>query len=170
MGSTTLVSVGEYLSTAYRPDREYLDGRILERNLGERDHSVVQTELAIYLGGLRKQLRVQVFVEQRVQVTPSRFRIPDICVVAGAMPTEPVFTHPPFICIEILSKDDRMQEMQERIDDYLAFGVPYVWVINPRSRKAHAYTASGSREATGGFLRTENPAIEVPLADIFAAL
>ena len=51
MGSTTLVSVGEYLSTAYRPDREYIDGRILERNLGERDHSVVQTELAIYLGG-----------------------------------------------------------------------------------------------------------------------
>lgn len=170
MGSTALVSVGEYLSTAYRPDREYLDGRILERNLGERDHSEIQMAVSAYLFGRRKQWGIHVFPEQRVQVRATRFRVPDICVVTGPKPDEMVFTHPPFICVEILSKDDRMQEMQERIDDYLAFGVPYVWVINPRSRKAHAHTASGSREATGGFLRTENPAIEVPLADIFAAL
>ena len=36
----TLVSVEEYLNTSYDgADREYVDGRIVERNLGEKDHS-----------------------------------------------------------------------------------------------------------------------------------
>jgi hypothetical protein len=30
-----LISVREYLSTSYSPDREYVDGRIVERSVGE---------------------------------------------------------------------------------------------------------------------------------------
>lgn len=56
MGSTTLVSVDEYLATAYDPDREYLEGRILERNLGERDHSELQMAIAGFLYANRKRL------------------------------------------------------------------------------------------------------------------
>jgi hypothetical protein len=39
MGATTLISVAEYLNTSYSPDREYIDGHIVERNLGEKTHS-----------------------------------------------------------------------------------------------------------------------------------
>lgn len=81
-----------------------------------------------------------------------------------------MLTKPPFVAIEILSKDDRMSDMQERIDDYLKFGVRYVWVINPRTHRAWAYTKDGSHEAKDGILRTENPAIELPLPEIFQAL
>lgn len=35
---------------------------------------------------------------------------------------------------------------------------------------AYIHTAEGSREAKDGVLRTENPEIAVPLAEIFAAL
>jgi hypothetical protein len=35
----TFVSVREYLRTSYSPDREYVDGRIVERNLGEKGHA-----------------------------------------------------------------------------------------------------------------------------------
>ena len=31
-----------YLRTSYHPDREYVDGRIVERNLGEKTHSSIQ--------------------------------------------------------------------------------------------------------------------------------
>ena len=34
-----LISVEEYLNTTYRPDVEYVDGEIQERNLGEFDHA-----------------------------------------------------------------------------------------------------------------------------------
>ena len=37
MATGTLVSMEEYLSTSYRPDREYVDALILERNLGEEE-------------------------------------------------------------------------------------------------------------------------------------
>jgi Uma2 family endonuclease len=83
---------------------------------------------------------------------------------------EQILTTPPLICIEILSKDDRMTAMQERIGDYLQFGVRYVWVVDPRTRRAWIYTKDGSHESKDGILRTENPAIELPLPEIFQAL
>ncbi len=170
MASATLVPVSEYLSTSYRPDREYVDGVVLKRNLGEREHSTIQGELIYLLRGRSKELHIWVYPEQRVQVKPTRFRVPDICVMLGSRPKEPIFTQPPFLGIEILSKDDRMSEMQDRISDYLAFGVRYVWLIDPLKRRAWIYTADASHEAKDGILRAENPGIALPLADIFAAL
>jgi Uma2 family endonuclease len=73
-----------------------------------------------------------------------------------------VLTEPPFLCIEILSRDDSMDEMQDRIYDYLSFGVPYVWILNPRTRRAFLYTPDGVREAKDGILRTQDPDITVP--------
>ena len=57
--------------------------------------------------------------------------------------------------------------VQDRIDDYLKFGVLYVWVIDPRNRRAWIYDFEGSREMKDGVLRTENPALAIPLADLF---
>ncbi|MGH9324177.1 MAG: Uma2 family endonuclease [Vicinamibacteria bacterium] len=163
----TLIPVEEYLSTSYRPDREYVDGTLLERNVGEWDHSKLQMLVSAYLYNRRKVLGVHVVPEQRVQVTPTRFRVPDVCVVAGREPDEQILTSPPFLCVEILSRDDRMSEMQERINDYLSFGVRYVWVIDPRTKRAHAHTSEGSHEVKDA-LRTENPEILVPLEELFA--
>jgi Uma2 family endonuclease len=160
-----LITVGEYLTTTYRPDREYLEGMVVERNVGERDHSRVQTDVSAYLNVRSDDWGIRVFVEQRVQVKPERFRVPDICVVAGPEPDEQIFTSPPLAAIEILSKDDRWYEVQERVHDYLSFGVHYVWILDPRSRKAHLCTTHGMHEVTE--LRSENPEFVVPLAAVF---
>ncbi len=164
------VSIEKYLRTSYRPDCDYVDGEVLERNSGERDHSELQREFIVYLHSRAKHWGIHVFPEQRVQVSATRFRIPDVCVVVGKEPQEQIFREPPFICIEILSRDDRQMRIEDRIDDYLKFGVLYVWVINPVSRRVWTYSASGIKEVTDGMLRTENPAIEVPLNEIFAGL
>jgi len=100
-----------------------------------------------------------------VQVKPTRFRMPDICVVAGPEPHEQILTSPPFACIAILSKDDRWSEVQERVDDYLSFGVRHVWIIDPRSRKAYLCAAEGMREVAE--LRAANPDLAIPLAAVF---
>jgi Uma2 family endonuclease len=125
MSTATTVSISEYLDTIYRPDCDYLDGEILERNVGELEHSRLQTLLSIFLGIREKQWDIIVLTEQRVQVKAARFRVPDISILTGAMPDGPILKSP----------RDRMQEMQGRIDDYLAFGVRYVWVIHPRSSR-----------------------------------
>ncbi len=170
MGSATLISVAEYLTTAYRPDRDYVDGEVVERNLGELDHSSIQGAIFASLFIRRREWGIHAYPEQRVQVKATRFRIPDVCAVKGAKPDEQIFTRPPFLCVEILSKDDRMSQMQERISDYLQMGVPYVWVVDPSSRRAWVYTADAINEVKDGVLRTRQLDIEVPLAEIFAEL
>jgi Uma2 family endonuclease len=170
MRAPVLVPLEEYLRTAYHPDCDYVDGEVLERNVGERDHSKLQREFILYLGTRAKKWGIHVFPEQRVQVSERRFRIPDVCVVAGAEPDEQIFREPPFICIEILSKDDSLRSVQNRIDDYLKFGVPHIWVVDPFDRRAWTYNLEGSREVKDGVLRTKNPAIEVLLAELFAGL
>lgn len=167
MKAATLVPVEEYLRTTYEPDCDYVDGEVLERNVGERDHSKIQRQLILFFGTRAKKMGIHVFPEQRIQISARRFRISDVCVIAGPEPEDQVFRTPPLICIEILSKDDRQDRMQEKIDDFLNFGVRYVWVINPRNRRAWVYTPDGSREVKDGVLRTTNPAIELKLSELF---
>ena len=165
METATLVPVEEYLRTHYDPDCEYVDGRIVERNLGEIPHSSIQANVIVYLGAKAKKLGIKVLPEQRVQVSPTRFRIPDITVLRLPLLDDRIVTTPPFICIEILSKDDRFSDLKERIDDYLRFGVLYVWILDPRTRKAYRCTFEGINEVKE--LTTESPAVVVPLAALF---
>jgi Uma2 family endonuclease len=167
MGTSSRQLLEEYLTTVYRPDRDYLEGRIEERNMGELDHADVQGALIEYLRSRRKQLGIYPIPELRVQVTSDRFRVPDIVVVLGGRPEEQVLTRPPFLCIEILSPEDTMLRIQARIDDYLRFGVRFVWIVDPHSRRGWIHTPSSIREASGGILRTESPELQVPLAELF---
>ena len=50
MGVTALVSVDEYLRTSFPDgDKEYVDGKIVERNSGEVDHADLQSKILVYL-------------------------------------------------------------------------------------------------------------------------
>ena len=168
MSTATLVSVSEYLETCYRPDCDYLEGEVLERNVGEFEHSRLQLLIGGYLLAREKKWGIVVTTEWRVQVKPARFRIPDITVVQGPRPSSPILTEPPFLCIEILSPGDSMRQMQSRIDDYLNFGVPNVWIVDPLDLRAFHYNTDGMSEAKDGVLRTHDPDIEVPLRELEA--
>ena len=162
MSVTTLVSVEEYLRTSYPDgDREYIDGRVVERNLGTTDHAHWQTRIAVFLS--MNYSKVWAAVEVRVQVKPTRFRVPDVTCIWGSKPESSIVHEPPFLVIEVLSPDDRADDVQDKVDDYLAFGIQYVWVVNPRTRRGYVYTTEGMREAKDGVLRTGNPEIALPL-------
>lgn len=167
MPAATQIPVSEYLATSYRPDCDYIDGEVVERNVGERTHSRVQGLILAFLLRLEKELGIQVLPEQRVQVTSTRFRVPDVCALAADAPFEEIVTYPPLLCVEILSKDDTMTQMQEKIDDYLSMGVRNVSVIDPRLRQGYLYTADGMHEAKDGILRAVNSGIAVPMAALF---
>jgi len=126
MSASTLISLPEYLATSYRPDCDYVDGELRERNVGEAEHSVIQAALTAWFWNHRREWQIDVRPEQRVQVSPTRFRVPDICVLAASLPREPIANAAPLICIEILSKDDTLRSMRERINDYLDFGTEHV--------------------------------------------
>src|ERR1700727_772223 len=100
METRTLIPVEVYLTSVYRPDCDYVDGEVLERNLGEKDHGRLQVKFGAYFLARQSQWNTYVIVEQRVQVRPGRYRIPDVCVILGKT-DEQILTTPPFLCIEI---------------------------------------------------------------------
>jgi len=164
--STVLVSLEEYLNTAYSPDREYVDGVVVERHMGERPHSLVQSNIVFSL----RQRYAQLFVwpEQRVRTIPNRrSRSPDVCVTAEDPGTD-VFETAPLIAIEILSRRDEMSDVLEKLDEYRAFGVPHVWVIDPRRKKAFTYEEGRLQESEAEALTAG--AIQLPLEEVFRGL
>lgn len=163
------ISIEEYLRTVYRPDCDYVDGEVIARNVGEFDHSTVQGVLMHRLFECAAKLRIRVLPELRMRVSTTRFRIPDICVMLKSQAAEPVLTRPPFLCIEVVSPDDRMSRVIERVKEYLAFGVNYVWVVDPGNRTAHSYTKDEGREVRDR-LTTANPEISISLPELFAEL
>jgi len=170
MASATLISVSEYLATSYRPDCDLVDGQLVERNLGECDHASLQGALILWFGNRQREWNIRVLPEQRVQVIASRFRVPDVCVISRDQPIEQIVTHPPLICIEVLSKDDTLHSLQDRVDDYLNFGVPNIWALDPVSRRAYVCTRAGFSEPQDGILRAHGTPMEVNLAELFAHL
>ena len=146
MASTTLVPLETYLHTAYRPDCEYIDGELKERNVGEKEHARLQKVILRFFLGLEDQGMLSVFPELRVQVMPTRFRVPDITVLRADAPDEQIITHPPLIVIEILSPDDSLMSMRDRINDYLSFAIPHVWIVDPSDRMGYICHSGSFRD------------------------
>ena len=67
MKTGVLLPFEEYLRTTYHPDCDYVDGEILERNMGERDHSRIQRELIFFFRNRQETWNVFVFPGQREQ-------------------------------------------------------------------------------------------------------
>jgi Uma2 family endonuclease len=168
MASTTFISVSEYLKNSYRPDCDYVDGRIEERNVGEHDHAALQAELIFWFRQRQEEWNVEVLPEQRVQVSATRFRVPDVCLVSLDEPVEQILTKPPLACIEILSPEDTMRRMQERIEDHRQFAVPNIWILDPGIRRGYNCRPSGWLEA--GEFEIPNTPIRLVLSEIFARL
>jgi len=164
------ISVREYLTTSYRPDCEYIDGRIEERNLGEYDHGLLQLILGQMFMNNREAWKIRAVTDVRTQVKKSRFRVPDLSVLRADAPKEQIITHPPLIVIEILSPEDRLSRFQDRIEDYLAFGVENIWIIDPERRAAYMASASGLHPVRSNELTVPETPIHVVLSDLFAEL
>lgn len=146
MAAVTQVPLETYLHTAYRPDCEYVDGELRERNVGEKNHSRMQMGLCSLLYEHEREWEIEALPALRVQVSPTRFRVPDITVLRADAPDEQIITHPPLIVIEILSPSDTLLAMRERIEDYLAFAIPHIWIIDPTDRMGYICHSGVFRE------------------------
>jgi len=164
------VSVAEYLATSYRPDCDYVDGVVEERNLGEKEHAILQRALIILFASKRNEWKVEVYPELRVQVSPTRFRVPDITVTAAGLAWERILRTPALLFVEILSPEDTMARVRQRVDDYLNFGTEHIWIVDPELRNAYVATSRGFEEPADGLLAIPGTGIRVVLSELFAEL
>ena len=168
--SEELWTVRDYLRTSWSPDRELVDGRIEERNLGEKDHSIIQRYLTFLFMLKRADWNVEVFPELRTQTKARNFRVPDVLVVRAGEKYERYVTRPPLIAIEIRSPEDSLGDMQSKAAEYSIFGVENIWVIDTNPRIAYRYTSAGLEEVQTGELTVPETPIRVVLSEMFAEL
>ncbi len=173
MATQTYISLNEYLHTSYRPDREYVDGEVRERNVGKWEHARVQILIGNWFITHETEWGVMTSTEQRTRVAQTRVRIPDVVVVkAGSQPG--VLVDPPVLVVEVLSPDDTYADTQERAADYRKMGVSTIWIIDPKSRTGRMciddIQAGGDVWKAGTRLEVPGTPIFMELAEIFRYL
>ena len=141
MSSSTAsaLSVREYLSTVYEPDYDYVDGVLEDRHVGEISHSKLQFRLLTLLS---RNPALFVFPECRLQVSSTRFRVPDISIYLQDQEGQ-ILTEPPHIVIEILPPEDRLLQFLQKTKDYFQLGCSNVWVFDPKMSLMYKCTEVG---------------------------
>ena len=138
MATTAYIPVEVYLRGSYEPDAEYVDGEVQERAVGDLDHAAWQAAIEKWFWMHEREWNIRVFAELRIQVTPTRFRVPDVMVLERSVPLakmDQIIKQPPIAVFEILSPEDRLTRTLEKCDDYERMGIQTILVINPKGSK-----------------------------------
>jgi Uma2 family endonuclease len=163
MSVGTLISVEEYLNTSYDPDVEYVDGVLVERNVGDLSHSLVQRNIGHHL--TRKYPHIYALPELRSQTRSTRYRLPDICVLL-TLPQTDYLLDAAFLAVEILSKRDHMTSIIEKLNEYSQKGVANIWLIDPRLEKMFTFRSPTLQEVQD-LIATDDPRLELTRAEVF---
>jgi Uma2 family endonuclease len=158
---------------------ELVDGRLVERNMGA-ESSEVAARLLLRLGTFCEERDLGHYFPadngyQCFPQDPGLLRRPDVSFVRrgrlpGDVSPQGWVKIPPDLAVEVVSPNDAAEELEDKLDDYLKAGVPLIWVIYPRARKARVYRLDGSMselkedEALSG--EEILPSFRVPLREI----
>ncbi len=159
--------MAEYLATDYRPDCEYVDGEVRERNVGKWEHARIQALLTAWFVAHEMEWDILCSTEQRTQVSGTRVRVPDLVVLRPG-PQPEILVEAPLLVVEILSPGDRYWDLQERSRDYQGMGVETVWIIDPKTRSGRM--CSGDTWVGAERLTVAGTPIFVELGELFARL
>jgi Uma2 family endonuclease len=135
MATATQVPVEVYLTTAFEPDADYVDGHIEERPMGQYDHASWQQAIQHWFLLHEREWNVRVRPELRVKTTKTNFRVADVVVFSRDNPIEQVLHLPPIAVFEVLSPDDRIPRIMKKLQEYAAMGVRTVMLIDPETKR-----------------------------------
>jgi len=171
---STPVSLDEYLNTAYEPDRDFVDGVLLERNVGTQRHGLLQTSLILLFGQYIKSHRIVVFTETRllVDAASGRHRIPDVMIVEVPYSKGKVVTDVPAIILEVKSPDDTFDDIVDRCFDYEKLTVGNIVVMDPDNKRAWLFQQGTLQLLTGATIQLSlsRQVIDFPFSQLFAEL
>lgn len=113
----------------------------------------------------------------KLHSNPDTVRAPDIAFIEGHRvsavgDTTGYWPGAPDLAVEVLSPDDRVSEIEEKVSEWLAAGSRQVWVVSPKMRTVTIYTSqtdivtlTEKDSLNGGEVV---PGFEVSVAEIFA--
>jgi Uma2 family endonuclease len=143
MATATTIPVEQYLSTSYEPDAEFVDGVVEERNLGELDHATWQQAIELWFDQHKIEWNIRVRCEYRVQVSPTRYRVPDVVVWDRSRAKERILTYPPIAVFEVMSPEDTHARLMRKLADYEKMGIANIFVVEPEGHGVFQYSKGG---------------------------
>lgn len=164
MSAKVQVSLEEYLGHTYEPDCDYVDGELIERNVGENWHSKTQGEFIILLGIAGRARGMVVRPELRMRLRPGTYRIPDVALFAEE-PSESVPSTTPRLIVEVVSPADRQSTILAKLEEFRVFGVPHIWLADPQLKSLYTYGTDGLHQV----LELRLPELELVIrpSDVF---
>ncbi len=131
---------------------ELVDGQLVERGMGAESSLV----------GGKLFSRLDRFCEDRdlgivwpadngyecFPHAPGLVRRPDVSFVRrgrlpGDVSPDGWVKIPPDLAVEVVSPNDSAEQLEEKLEDYQKAGVPLLWVIYPKARKARVFRLAG---------------------------
>jgi Uma2 family endonuclease len=146
-----LMTVDEYWEFCQRPENadrrtELIRGEVVEMSKPTRLHAIVANNIAYVLETYARSVgRGYVASETGVVLDddPGSVVGPDTAYFTDANTYDEV--HPkwgeelPVLVVEVLSPNDKMKQVTQKITDYLDSGVPVVWLVNYEERFLTVY-------------------------------
>jgi Uma2 family endonuclease len=128
---------------------ELVDGKLVEKPMSQ-ESSWVGGKLLRLLGNVAEDDRQLGWVfgadcgYQCFPDAPKRVCKPDVSFVSRKKLPERRFSEghvriPPDLAVEVVSPNDISEEVEAKVEEYLAAGVTAVWVVFPRIRIVHVY-------------------------------
>lgn len=165
-----LMSYEEYLASSFESKREWVDECASEVTGGEFTHSLALACVAAEYHQACEDTEFVPLIRVRIRTCGRCVRIPDLTVVRSGDSRETPITRPPLLVTEIRSDGDSHRALASRAEEFYAFGIEHVWVIDPYARVAYRGTANGLELVRSGELAISGTPIRVVPAEIFAEL
>ena len=131
---------------------ELVDGEILVSPGGAR-HSKVGSQVLYLLKSVADKTSAgEVYGPDLGILLPNgNVRSPDVCFVRreklpGGESPEGFLEVIPDLAVEVLSPNDRMRQVADKIGEFLEVGVPIVWVVDPKYRTVNVYRSLSDTE------------------------
>ena len=139
----TSITPEELLNMPDAVDYELVGGKLVERHMGSESSAVALVIGSILLDFVRRRRAGYVFTAdcgyECFPDDPKKVRKPDVSFVRhGRLPNDRpprgYIKLSPDLAIEVLSPGDTAYEVDEKLREYQAAGVPLIWVVNPTTR------------------------------------
>lgn len=165
MAAPTLpfITVEEYLNSSYHPDREYVEGVLVERTVPTILHSILQLLLGTYFRQFEPGYKFKTLIEARTQIVQrARYRIPDVSICPLPLSRGKIVDTVPLAVFEILSPDDTITATLQRFRDYERLGVHNIVQMDPEQCIAHRFQSGSLLETKFTTLHLPNTGLELP--------
>ncbi len=166
MATNTLIPREEYLRTSFHdPEPDYVEGELVERPVPNFFHSRTQIRLSDAFKPWEDRRQLFRASEVRLRIGQERFRIADFAVFSSES-SQPIPENAPLVVVEIVSPDDRYEEIMSKLSDYEEAGVEYIFLVDPPAQRLSRYR-HGDLLLVAPDLELHEFGVTIPIAAIF---